>query len=111
MNAPLTASLARKSSVPIPSALVVMVVGALLLGLAARMVVGHSLPLWLDETFTGAIAGQPTLLATIQQALLDPNAPAYYLLMHFWTSAFGLSDGVLRFPSLISGIIAPLIAL
>ena len=67
--------------------------------------------MWIDEAWTGKITGHATLGATIRQNLLDANAPAYFVLMHFWTKLFGLSDATLRFPSFVFGAMAPLVAL
>ena len=95
-----------------PSVTVIAVIAAFVLGAIIRLVVfSRHFPLWSDEAWTGAIVGQPTLRATIEQSLMDPNAPSYFILMHFWTKWFGLSDSALRFPSLIFGVIAPLIAM
>lgn len=95
-----------------PILLAIAVAAAFVLGAVLRFVNVHRyLPLWLDEAWTGAIVGQPTLHATIEQSLLDPNPPIYFILMHFWTTWFGLSDSVLRVPSFVFGIIAPLVAL
>ena len=48
--------------VSLPDPLVAMTAGAVLLGFAIRTTVGADAPLWLDETFTGAIAAQPSLV-------------------------------------------------
>jgi hypothetical protein len=95
-----------------PTLLAIVVTAACVVGIFLRFVLfARELPLWVDEAWTGAIVGQPTLRATIDQSLLDPNAPAYFILMHFWTRWFGLSDTALRLPSLFFGAIAPLVAL
>jgi uncharacterized membrane protein len=94
------------------SFLALVIIAALILGTFLRfMIFYRHLPLWIDEAWTGAIVSQSTLGATIDQILLDANAPAYFILMHFWTSWFGLSDITLRIPSLVFGLIAPLVAL
>jgi uncharacterized membrane protein len=85
--------------------------GALSLSFVIRFTHGTDAPLWLDETFTGAIAAQPTLRDVVHQTLQDVNAPLYYLLAHWWSLFFGLSNGSLRFPALVFGTIAPLICL
>lgn len=94
-----------------PDLLAITVGAAFLLGTVLRFTVGRDLPLWIDEAWTGAIAGQDTFRATLHQSLLDANAPAYFVLMHFWTQLFGLSATSLRFPSFVFGMIAPLLAL
>ena len=58
-------------------------------------------PFWLDESWTGAIIGQPTWRDTFHQIYSDVNAPLYYVLMRVWSALFGLSDLALRAPSLI----------
>ena len=98
--------------IKIPSLLAIVVFAAFVLGTILRLVVVHRyLPLSLDEAWTGAIVAQPTLRATIDQSLFEPNAPSYFIFMYFWTKWFGLSDSALRLPSFVFGAIAPLITL
>ena len=56
-------------------------------------------PLWLDETWTGAIAAQNSLQAVVHQIYNDVNAPLYYLLIHVWSIFFGISNEALCLPS------------
>jgi uncharacterized membrane protein len=58
-------------------------------------------PLWLDETWTGAIVSPPRWGDFAHEVYLDVNAPLYYLLIHLWQKIAGLSDLALRLPSLI----------
>jgi len=102
---------ARARPLAIPDPLVLAAGGALALGTVLRIVAGADLPLWLDETFTGALAAEETFSQLIQQSLLEPNGPLYFVMMHFWSQLFGLSNGALRFPSLVFGIAAPLVTL
>lgn len=74
-------------------------VGAVLV-LAQRLWLGGS-PLWLDETWTGMIAGQDSWLGFWREAWLDCNAPLYYLVMHGWQMMAGQSDWAMRAPSLV----------
>ena len=76
-----------------------------------RCRVGADQPLWLDETFTGAIAALPSLADVLHQSLLDVNAPLYYVIAHAWSSVFGLSNQALRAPALLCGCLAPLLCL
>lgn len=93
------------------SPLAVIAIGAVMLGALLRLLVGADLPLWLDETFTGALAAEPTFERVVRQSLLEANGPLYIFLMHFWSAAFGLSNTALRFPSVVFGMLAPLVAL
>jgi hypothetical protein len=73
-----------------------------------RFFMGRGQPLWLDETWTGAIAATHGWGAFWRQVYLDVNAPLYYLVMHLWTGVAGLSDEALRLPSALFGVLAPL---
>lgn len=77
--------------------------------LIARVAVGIGQPLWLDEAWTGAIAGQSDFEHLIQQVYLDVNAPIFYVLMYGWVKLFGMSNFVLRLPSLLFGSAAALL--
>ena len=68
-------------------------------------------PLWVDETWTGIHALQPTIGQFFREVYVDINAPLYYLLMWGWAALFGVSNEALRAPSLFFGLIAPLLAL
>ncbi len=83
-------------------ALAMIVLAALVFGC------GRDQPLWLDEAWTIAIAGQRSWSDFYHQVYWDVNAPLYYLLMHGWQAAFGLSDLSLRTPSLICAFATPL---
>jgi hypothetical protein len=74
--------------------------------LALRIWLMLDLPLWLDETWTAMIAGQPTWRTFWHEVWLDANAPFYYLLMALWPADgnFGL-----RLPSLLFMIAVPLL--
>lgn len=67
-------------------------------------------PLWLDEAWSAAIAGTHPFAAFAHQAWLDVNPPLYFLLLHGWTSVFGLSAGALRSLSLLISLLVPLAA-
>ena len=73
-----------------------------------RFVIAGRQPLWLDETWTGAIAAETTFSGFWRQVWLDVNAPLYYLVMHLWQAVFGLSDVSLRLPGAIFGVAAAL---
>jgi hypothetical protein len=74
-----------------------------------RFYIGKGQPLWLDETWTGAIAATHGWGAFWRQVYLDVNAPLYYLVMHLWQGVGGLSNDALRMPSAIFGALAPLL--
>src|SRR5688500_1150823 len=74
-----------------------------------RFVIGKDQPLWLDETWTGAIAATAGWGDFWRQVYLDVNAPLYYLLMHLWQGVGGLSNESLRLPSAVFGALAPLL--
>lgn len=67
-------------------------------------------PLWLDETWTGAIAAQNSIGAVFHQILFDVNAPLYYILIHFWAMIFGLSSVALHLPSAVFAAAAAWVA-
>lgn len=75
----------------------------------ARVCLTPGAPLWLDEVWTGAVAGQPTWRATFDQIWLDANAPLYPLMMHAWIGLFGDENASLRLPSLLFGLATPLL--
>jgi hypothetical protein len=90
------------------SAAVILAAVAILATSALRFVIAGHQPLWLDETWTGAIAAQASFAGYWRQVGLDVNAPFYYLVMHLWQGSFGLSDTSLRLPSALFGAAAPL---
>lgn len=92
-------------------ALVVAAALAVAVGTALRFTAGFDQPLWLDETFTGAIAAQPDLAGLGHQIYADVNAPLYYVVMYGWVRLAGLSDLSLRLPSAIFSTAAVLFAL
>lgn len=67
--------------------------------LGVRVWAGQGLPLWMDETWTAMIAGQPDWTRFWREAWLDVNPPLYYAVMRVWTMAAGTSDVALRLPS------------
>ncbi|HEX6374092.1 MAG TPA: hypothetical protein VFZ91_00050 [Allosphingosinicella sp.] len=92
-----------------PSAALYALVAAGGLGvLALRIWLMLDLPLWLDETWTAVIAGQPTWSGFWREVWLDANAPLYYLVMAL---APGEGNFALRLPSLIFMIATPLLVL
>jgi Dolichyl-phosphate-mannose-protein mannosyltransferase len=99
-----------RSRIGPPDLLLIAAAAAVLIGFALRAMHADA-PLWLDETFTGAIAAEPSLRAVVYQNLQDVNAPAYFLITHYWSLLFGLSDQSLRFPAFVFASTAPLLCL
>ncbi len=83
---------------------IAVVAAALEVGLEGRD------PLWLDESWTGGIVGQPSWGAAFHQIYADVNAPLYYVLMRLWTRLAGLSDLALHAPSLVCAFALPIVA-
>jgi mannosyltransferase len=83
---------ARTALLAAVPAVVMLAVG--LTGIAARQ-------LWRDELSTLIISGYPLGELRNYVRVTDMvNAP-YYLLMHFWTGVFGVSEIALRLPALL----------
>jgi hypothetical protein len=88
--------------------LVLLTVGALILSALIRMTVAGRQQLWLDESWTLAVASLPSWGEVIRHTWLDANAPLYYALMHVWGGVFGFSNAALRAPSIIFGGLIPM---
>jgi len=63
--------------------------------------------LWADEEFTARLAGLdlPGYLENVGHTTRNILPPLYFLLMHYWTDAFGASEFSLRLPSALAGIL------
>ncbi len=61
----------RLAGVASPRALFALVVTAIVVGAGRRILVGWDAPLWLDESFTGAVAIRPTYRGVIENSLKD----------------------------------------
>jgi hypothetical protein len=85
-----------------------LAIAGVALGLLGRFLARPRAPLWVDETFTGAIVSQPTFARFLHLAYLEVSSPLYFLVMRPWQAVFGISDTALRTPSLIFGILTPL---
>src|SRR5271169_4373008 len=83
----------------------------LLLGSALRLYGLDRQSAWADEITTLLIT-DPALTFTQfwHLALSDVHPPLYYLLLRFWSAAFGQSDLVARLPSAIFGILTVAVA-
>jgi hypothetical protein len=104
--APLTAgsSAARERDWPL-----LLFIAALPVALAAYLLTGWSLPLWLDETFTGTIASQPTFKALIGWCLSELTGPVFYVPMWLWVKLAGPGDAALRLPLLALALATPVL--
>lgn len=74
---------------------------AILAGLTAPALVGWAAPFWLDESYTGVIASQPTFGQFIDWCLHELSGPVYYLIAWVWAKIAGLDNGALRLPSYV----------
>jgi hypothetical protein len=82
---------------------------SLVVGITARVAAGWHLPLWLDETFTGTIAGQPGVTGLLRWCLIELTGPAFYGPMWLWAKVAGTGNIALRAPMLLLSIVAPLL--
>jgi len=69
--------------------------------IGVRLSLSNSLPLWLDETWSGMIATRESWPKFWREAWLDCNPPLYYLFLAGWVSLFGDSNLMLRLPSIL----------
>lgn len=86
-----------------------LLIVAVLVGTAARLLYNRTMPLWFDETFTGVIASQPTPGGLWHWLRTELTGPAYYAPMWLWARVAGVSNEALRLPSLLCTLAAPLI--
>ncbi len=95
-----------------PSSLLrLLLLTSLAVGVARRLALSWSEPLWLDEIFTGTIAIRPDLPALIEDILHELGGPVYYGLIWAWEKVAGSSNVALRLPSLLFAVAAPLVIL
>lgn len=80
-------------------------------GLAARMLGGWTTPFWLDEAFTGLIAGQDDVSGLWFWLSRELNGPAFYLLEWCWEKIAGSSNIALRVPSFVASVATPVLVL
>jgi len=74
-------------------------------GLALRAIGLDARGLWLDEAITVRHANRP-LLDVLSRLASGVHPPLYHVLMHYWISAFGLSEVALRSFSVLVGVLA-----
>jgi Dolichyl-phosphate-mannose-protein mannosyltransferase len=85
-----------------------VILGAIYL-LCARLYLAATLPLWLDETWSGMIASRPDWAGFWREAWLDCNPPLYYIFLKGWIALFGESNLALRLPAFLFMIVATLL--
>ena len=95
-----------------PTLLLRFLCAAVLLGtiyaLFMRLYLAATLPLWLDETWSGMIASRADWSSLWREAWLDCNPPLYYLFLHGWVALLGDSNLSLRLPSFLFTFVAAL---
>lgn len=84
---------------------------SLFVGLAARLALNWTEPLWLDEIFTGTIALGSGTTPLMDDLLNEVGGPIYYSFMWAWEKLAGASNAALRVPSFIFAIAAPALVL
>lgn len=84
-----------------------LLAAALVLGLSGRIAYSHNAPLWFDETYSGVIASQATLVGLLEWCLHELTGPAYYLPLWLWEKVAGHGDFALRLPSLVLSLATP----
>ncbi|HZQ06668.1 MAG TPA: glycosyltransferase family 39 protein [Anaerolineae bacterium] len=77
---------------------------ALLLGFFVRVNQLAAQSLWNDEGTSVALAGT-SISAIISAAAQDIHPPLYYLLLHAWVQAAGVSEFAVRFLSVFAGVL------
>lgn len=73
-------------------------------GIVHRFVFAWGAPLWLDETYTGVIAAQPSVGGLFAWCRQELSGPVYYATMWAWEKFAGDSNTALRLPSLIASL-------
>lgn len=86
------------------------VLGALLVGLALRLVRLDYAPLWIDEATTAMWLAMPWG-DMVRSIVTDVHPPLYFVILKAWSTVAGNSAWALRLPSaLASGLTVPLMA-
>lgn len=92
--------------------LLVFVSCATIFVIGMRIKFAATIPLWLDETWSGMISSQSSWVRFWHESWLDCNPPLYYLVLKGSIALFGDSHLMLRLPSILfvlSAAIAPLV--
>jgi len=83
-----------------------ILVGILLLALGLRVFRLTANSLWLDEGWSVWLATQPRDVILSGTAAAHVHAPLYYLILHGWMATVGRTEAVVRFPSVIFGVLS-----
>lgn len=86
-----------------------LVGAAALMFVANVLAAGWNAPMWLDETFSAAIAAQPDVSHLIDWCLHELSGPVYYTMLWLWEKLAGDGDVALRLPSAAIALAAPLL--
>lgn len=93
-----------------PTLLIRFLCAAIVLGviylLCMRLYLAATMPLWLDETWSGMIASRSDWFSFWREAWLDCNPPLYYIFLYGWVALFGESNLALRLPAFLFMIAA-----
>jgi hypothetical protein len=81
-----------------------LLLGAVALGVVLRLTSGWSTPLWIDETYTGVIAGTPDFAGLVEWLRHELSGPVFYTLAWLTAKVAGLSNAGLRAPSYILAV-------
>jgi hypothetical protein len=88
----------------------IAVAAAICLFIYVHLIIGLNAPLWLDESWTGALASLTTLDDLLHQAGEEAGGPLYYVFIWSWAKIFGISNASFHSSSLFFAVMAPLIA-
>jgi mannosyltransferase len=93
------------------SRFLVLVLGAVAVGAALRLLGLGREGLWLDELASARAASRESLADVVDEVAADIHPPGWFALLYLWTRVFGDGDVALRVPSALAGIAGiPLVA-
>jgi uncharacterized membrane protein len=84
---------------------------ALLVFAAIHAIARNPYPLWFDELFTAYWVAHPQEFLWGQGRIEETNPPLYFAIVALQAKLFGTSEAALRFPSLIAGALAVVVAI
>lgn len=86
----------------------IFVFGFLLIGFALRLYKLGTFELWVDEAVSYYIASfsSPEKILIYSASSLYEHPPLFYILLHFWIKWVGKSEWLLRFPSVLCGVLS-----